>query len=430
MGQLKNTVFAASLSLLAASPLAVAKLPQAVDGQALPSLAPMLERATPAVVSIAVLGEARGPMGRPAQGAGSGVVVDAEQGYILTNAHVVAKASEIRVSLASGEILEAELVGADPGTDIAVLKVDPEAATLKALPIGSSDQLKVGDFVVAVGNPFGLGQTATSGIVSALGRSGLHSDKYEDFIQTDASINPGNSGGALINLRGELVGINTAILAPSGGNVGIGFAVPTQMAQDVMQQLVEYGEVQRGLLGVQLQPLTPELAQALSLESHEGALIAAVVPGSAAAAAGLQPGDVVTAVNGEPISRANGLRTRVGLMRVGEKLELTLLRDGESRTIDATIGAPSGPQLAGALSPRLEGAEFGMIPGDAGERVGVVRVEPGSPAFRTGVREGDVILSVNRQAVDSLDELRTVAQGKGPLLLHVQRGEAAQFLIA
>jgi Do/DeqQ family serine protease len=300
----------------------------------------MLEKAMPAVVNISsaqtqisnnpLLND---PIFRhffniPAQkthSRGSGVVIDARKGYVVTNHHVIEKANEITVNLQDGREFKAEIIGTDPETDVALMKIPAE--NLTTLPSANSDQLRVGDFVVAIGNPFGLGQTVTSGIVSALGRSGLGIEGYEDFIQTDASINPGNSGGALVNLRGELIGINTAIFAPSGGNVGIGFAIPSNMVQQVVQHLVQFGEVQRGSLGIRIQELTPQLASALGLEnSHKGAVVTEIAVDSPAEKAGLQPADVIVAINNQPVNRVSEVRNRVGLLRIGEKVALTVLR--------------------------------------------------------------------------------------------------------
>lgn len=441
----------ATMSLLAL-PVA-ASLPAAVNGEQLPSLAPMLEDVTPAVVNIATKSRVRireNPLfqdpffrrffdlpeqrqQRPAQSLGSGVIVDAKHGYVLTNNHVVDKADEITITLQNGHELAAELVGADPETDLAVLKVDPKAVQLQALPLGDSNALRVGDFVVAVGNPFGLGQTVTSGIVSALGRSGLGIEGYEDFIQTDASINPGNSGGALVNLSGELIGINTAILAPSGGNIGIGFAIPTSMARAVMQQLIEYGEVQRGMLGVSVQELTPALADAFGIKTGEGVVIAQIAPKSAAEEAGLKIGDVIVAIDGQPVRRAVGIRNRIGLLRVGEKVELTVLRDGKQHTISAEIREDTQQASAAALAPRLAGAEFGEVAAPAGEegrRVAILQIEAGSPAAAAGLRQGDIVLSVNRMPITDIASLRSAVRNtQGRLLLHIRRGSGAFFLL-
>jgi Do/DeqQ family serine protease len=334
--------------------LAGAPIPEA-DGSALTSVAGVVSRITPGVVGIAVRGEVREnnplaqdplfrqffnfpsqPIERETEAVGSGVIVDAAQGYVLTNNHVVENATNIEVTTKDNRRFKARLIGRDPATDIAVLQIPAE--NLTAVPMGDSDHLQVGDFVLAVGNPFGLGQTVTSGIVSALGRTGLGIEGYEDFIQTDASINPGNSGGALVDLRGRLIGINTAILAPEGGNVGIGFAVPINMAREVMDQLVRYGQVRRGQIGVAIQDLTPDLARALGTTRTEGALIARVVPGSPAERAGLRSSDLVLAVNGAPIRSAADLRNRIGLAPIGAEIALTVDRAGSQRQVTVRIG--------------------------------------------------------------------------------------------
>jgi Do/DeqQ family serine protease len=342
---------------------AAAPIPEA-GGALVPSLAPMLARITPGVVNIAVRGKVREenpllqdpffrrffnlpdnqrPQERETQATGSGVIVDAARGYILTNGHVVENATRIEVTTKDNRRFTAKLLGRDSDTDVAVLQIPAE--NLTGVPMGDSDRLQVGDFVLAIGNPFGLGQTVTSGIVSALGRSGLGIEGYEDFIQTDASINPGNSGGPLVNLQGECVGINTAILAPGGGNIGIGFAVPISMARRVMEQLVRYGEVKRGRIGVAIQDLTPELAQSMKTSHTTGAIIARVEPGSPAERAGLHQGDVVVAVNGVPVRSGTQLRNTIGLTRIGSDVDLKIDRRGSEHSVGVHVEA-AGPTAA------------------------------------------------------------------------------------
>src|SRR5437762_5376428 len=334
------------------SSFAGAPIPEA-GGAPLQSLAPVVGRVTPGVVGISVRGRVREdnpllqdpmfrrffnlqqPVERETQATGSGVIVDAAQGYVMTNAHVVENASNIEITTKDNRRLTAKLIGRDADTDIAVLQIP--AGSLTAVPIGDSDRLQVGDFVLAIGNPFGLGQTVTSGIISALGRSGLGIEGYEDFIQTDASINPGNSGGPLVDLQGRVVGINTAILAPGGGNIGIGFAVPINMARQVMDQLINYGEIKRGRIGVAIQDLTPDLAQALGTRHTQGAVIARVEPGSPAERAGLRTNDLVVAINGAPMRSGTELRNRVGLSRIGDEVELTVERGGAERNVTVRV---------------------------------------------------------------------------------------------
>ena len=431
-----------------------AALPAAVDGQPLPTLAPMLARTTPAVVNIAAIGHvevARNPLlmeplfqhffnlpsqprQRQTQSLGSGVIVDADKGYILTNNHVVEQADKISVTLRDGRQFNARLLGTDKASDIAVIQIPAE--NLTALPLADSDVLRVGDFVVAIGNPFGLGQTVTSGIVSALGRTDLGIEGYEDFIQTDASINPGNSGGALVDLRGELVGINTAIVGPAGGNVGIGFAIPSNMARTILTQLIEYGEMRRGQLGVLSQDITPELAEAMGLAQPHGALISQILKDSPAAKAGLKVGDVVVAVNGKPVGSAAQLRNAIGLMRVSSEVELEVLRNGKRLMITARIAEPRIEKVeAERLSPKLAGAVFGPIDANhplAGSVKGVevIEVRPGSPAAIAGLRPGDIIVSINRQPVESVNDVRRALRAGGPgILLNIRRGNGALFMV-
>jgi serine protease Do/serine protease DegQ len=363
------------------------------------------------------------PRQREFQSAGSGVIVDAKNGYIITNAHVVENATDITVQLLDNRSLKAKVVGADPGSDVAVLKV--QAGNLIDLPIADSDRAEVGDFVVAIGNPFGLGHTVTSGIVSALGRSGINPEGYEDFIQTDASINPGNSGGALVNLNGELVGINSAILSRTGGNIGIGFAIPSNMMKIVMNQLIKHGTVKRGVLGVNIQTLAPEIAQSMGLpETTQGALVSQVVDGSAAEKAGVKAGDVVTAVNGRPVKDAGSLRNAIGLLAIGEKVDLSLIRDGKPRRVTAIVSerdAAAEAKAAGAgAHAGLEGAD--IVDGPTG--VLIRNVAEGSPAAQRGLRSNDVILAVGRTRVASVTEFRSATEGQPAFVLQIRRGNA------
>src|SRR3569623_1553044 len=350
------------------------------QGQSVPSLAPMLQQVLPAVVNIS---------------------------------------SQGRVRVADNPLMQ-----------------DPFFRRFFGVPVADSSRLRVGDFVVAIGNPFGLGQTVTSGIVSALGRTGLGIEGYEDFIQPDASINPGNSGGALVNLRGELIGINTAILAPGGGNVGIGFAIPVNMARQIMDQLIQHGEVRRGRLGVMVQDLTPELAKAFDIKESQGAVIAKIVADSPAAKAGLKAGDVVTRINGKQIITSSELRNIVGLLQIGETVALDILRDGKPRTVKIVLAEPLQEKVDGkTLNPRLQGAVFGSIDENTlgyGQIEGVLvtEVKSGTPAWRAGLRKGDVVMSVNRQPVANLDELKQVVKAaRGGLLFNLRRGDGALFVL-
>jgi len=446
-------IFLLVVLLLGPSAPLLASLPASVGGQPLPTLAPMLAHATPAVVNIAALGHTevrqnpllmdpffqrffdtpRQPQRRETQSLGSGVIVDADKGYILTNYHVVEQADKISVMLHDGRRFDAKLLGTDKESDVAVIQIPAQGLT--ALPLADSEALQVGDFVVAIGNPFGLGQTVTSGIVSALGRTDLGIEGYEDFIQTDASINPGNSGGALVNLRGELVGINTAILAPGGGNVGIGFAIPVNMANSVMQQLIEHGEVERGQLGITAQDLTPELAGAFGINRDRGTVISRVEPDSPAERGQLKVGDVILEVDGKPVRSSGDVRNRVGLLRVGSKVNMTIWRDGRTIKRALVIEPTRLEELAGkSLHYQLAGATFSNLPErlqrpDRASGVLVSAVEPDSPAWRASLRKNDIILSANRIPLRTLDDFKQAVQGNRKLLINVQRGDGAMFIL-
>jgi Do/DeqQ family serine protease len=422
----------------------VAALPAAVDGAPLPSLAPMLQRVTPAVVSVHSRQRVRiSPFGndpffrrmfpeltqeRINQSLGSGVIVDAQRGLVLTNHHVIEGADEVSVTLSDGRELRAEFVGSDPDTDVAVMRIP--AQKLTALPLADSDALKVGDFVVAVGNPFGFTQTVTSGIVSAVGRSGIPGLGYQNFIQTDASINPGNSGGALVNLRGELVGINTATFNPQGsraGAIGLGFAIPSNLAGNVLRQLVSTGEVRRGALGMDTQSVDERLARALGLASPRGALVTRVHRGSAAAAAGLQPGDVILAANGQRIDDAAALHNFEGLQPVGARIALDLRRDGRALRLQATLRETPRSFAGEALDPRLSGATFAELPERLRQQglrgVLVESVARGSRAARNGLMRNDMVLAASSGNFQDLAGFRAGFSEPPPqLVLRIRRG--------
>ena len=441
----KTRLMLTGLLLTLAAP-GMAAFPGQIDGDAMPSLAPLVERVSPAVVNIRVSQtvKSRSPLGddafrrffglpdapggsREVASAGSGVIVDSARGYILTNHHVVENADTIQISLIDGKILDAEIIGSDPATDIALIKV--EAENLVEMPIGDSEVMRVGDFVLAIGNPFGLGHTVTSGIVSALGRTGINRNGYEDFIQTDASINPGNSGGALVNMRGELVGINSAIISRSGGNVGIGFAVPTAIASSIMLQILDFGEVRRGLLGVRIQTIDAAIARVLEASVDSGALIALVDPGSAAEDAGLRVDDIIIEVNDKKISSASELRNTIGLMGSGEQINIKYIRDGHTESTIARLGRQTVTRSVGSdIHPGLEGAQFASSSSTNTAGVEVTEVEPGSPAAQRGLRAGDVITAVNRRPVRNLQQLTEIALSNPILFLLVQRGDRALML--
>ena len=446
-----------ALIAFAAPVVAAPSLPQAPTGGQMTSIAPLIKEVTPAVVNIAVKTKApveENPLfqdpflrrffdlpGQPqreqqTQSVGSGVIIDAKKGYILTNHHVINNAVEINVTLKDQRVLKAKLVGGDPETDIALLQVPAESLT--QIPLGDSEKLEVGDFVVAVGNPFGLGQTVTLGIVSALGRSGLGIEGYEDFIQTDASINPGNSGGALVNMKGELIGINTAILGPAGGNIGIGFAVPIDMARAVTDHIVQYGEVRRGRIGVSVQDLTPDIALALKLDKTQGALVTRVEPGSPADKAGLKEGDVVTSIAGRTVKSGADLRNRIGLLRVGDKAELAVSRDKSLKNLTVQVAKkePQTAARASEITPRLAGATFNAVQPSSTQPqrlrgIEVATVDRDSAAWQAGLRPGDIVTAVNRGPVTTIDGFtRSVrATAQGPIALNLIRGDSRMVLI-
>lgn len=426
---------------------ATAALPFAVAGQTLPSLAPVLERITPAVVNISVSGtkvseqqmpeafkyffgenapNSRG-QAQPFRGLGSGVIIDANKGYILTNNHVIADADKIKVTLKDGHEYNAKLIGTDASSDIALLQI--KAKGLTAIELADSDKLRVGDFTIAIGNPFGLGQTVTSGIVSALGRTGLKLENYENFIQTDAAINSGNSGGALVDLSGKLIGINTAILGPNGGNIGIGFAIPSNMANNLARQIIEHGEVRRGVLGVAGQELTPDLAEAFDIEAQYGAFINQVTPNSAADEAGLQAGDIIISVNNNKIRSFSELRARIGTLGAGKTITLGVIRDGDKETIRATLKQVDNKLAnASALHPNLEGAS--LVSAEENQGVVITKIKDRSVAAAAGLKQGDLIVGVNKDRVKNLAQLRKkLDQDNATLALNIKRGDQYLFLV-
>ncbi|MBS0848536.1 serine endoprotease DegP [Citrobacter sp. JGM124] len=460
------------LALSPMSALAAESNAAVTAAQPVPSLAPMLETVMPSVVSITIEGNApansqrssrnfqqffgdnspfcqegspfqsspfcqgggRGPDGSEAtqkfSALGSGVIIDATKGYVVTNNHVVDNANVIKVQLGDGRKFDAKVVGKDPRSDIALLQLqDPK--NLTAIKIADSDALRVGDYTVAIGNPYGLGETVTSGIVSALGRSGLNVENYENFIQTDAAINRGNSGGALVNLNGELIGINTAILAPDGGNIGIGFAIPSNMVKNLTSQMVEYGQVRRGELGIMGTELNSELAKAMKVDAQRGAFVSQVMANSSAAKAGIKAGDVITSINGKAISSFAALRAEVGSMPVGSKITLGLLRDGKAISVTLELQQSSQTQVDSAtIFTGIEGAEMSNRSGKDQKGVQVTEVKAGSPAARIGLKKGDVIIGVNQQAVNNIAELRKIMDDKPSVLaLNIERGDNTLYLL-
>ncbi len=443
---------AALISLTMSNP-SYAVLPSFdAEGRPLPSLAPMLKSVNPAVVNISTYStqnnrynpllndpffrhffnlpdqrQFKQPQKRQ-QSAGSGVIVDAEKGVVMTNYHVIKGADEIQVALLDGRSYRAKLLGSDPDLDIAIIEIDADALT--DIPIADSNQLEVGDFVVAIGNPFGLGQTVTTGVVSALSRSGLGIEGYEDFIQTDASINPGNSGGALVNLRGELVGINTAIISPAGGNVGIGFAIPANMAKASMTQIIRHGEVRRGQIGIGIQDITPDLRRAFELKNGQrGVLVTEVAEGSPAEKAGLNAGDVILEVNGQTTTSTAQLRSQIGMEAVGERVKLKILRNGKTRQLKVKIGEPEAfASTNQALHPLLAGAQLHNSPD--GQGVQVANLAPNTKAAYSGLRPGDIIIAANKQRVYNIESLRrTLQSNASSMLLQINRNGASLFIV-
>ncbi len=439
------------LTSLVTLPAAQAGIPPAIDGQPLPSLAPMIERVTPAVVNINTKTRVQvrdpffddpvfrrffnvpnQPRERVQQSLGSGVIVDAAKGYVLTNNHVTQGADDIAVTLHDNRTVKARVMGSDPDTDLTVLQIPAE--NLQAIPLAASKDLRVGDFVVAIGDPFGLGQTVTSGIVSALDRKGL-SRGYQNFIQTDASINPGNSGGALVNLRGELVGINSMIFSPSGASVGIGFAIPSDLAANVMRQLVDYGEVRRGALGVDTQDITPELAAMLSVAVGKGTVVTRVRKDAPAAKAGIRPGDVITAINDKSISSGQDLHNVEGLTPIGTPLSVSLLRDGKPLKLSMTLAANTLVSVRGDdLDVRLTGVQLTDLnesqrrPGVTGSAV--KDIDRASRAYASGLRGGDVIVGINQRDIEDTSALGELMQRKPrQLMLTVVRGQSVFYLL-
>jgi len=480
----KSSLFLSALALsigMAMAPVSSALAAETASSSTsttqLPSLAPMLEKVMPSVVSVNVEGSApvktprmgqqfqqffgqnsplcqdgspfqgspvcqgggQGPDGQPApeqkedfRALGSGVIIDADKGYVVTNNHVVDNATKISVQLNDGRKFDAKVIGKDPRSDIAVIQLQ-NAKNLTAIKMADSEQLRVGDYTVAIGNPYGLGETVTSGIVSALGRSGLNIENYENFIQTDAAINRGNSGGALVNLNGELIGLNTAILAPDGGNIGIGFAIPSNMVKNLSKQMIEFGQVKRGELGIMGTELNSELAKAMKVDAQRGAFISQVMPKSAAEKAGIKAGDVILSMNGKPISSFASFRADIGTLPIGTKVTLGLLREGKPMNVDVTIeqSTQTSKIESGNIYTGIEGAELSN--GAAGDQNGVKvdEVKPGSTAARIGLKKGDVILGVNQQKVTNLGELRKILDTKPNVLaLDIQRGDTSIYLLA
>lgn len=444
------SALALSLSMALSALPAQAALPLTVNGQEMPSLAPVVEKVTPAVVNILVSGKKKtrqeipeqfrfffGPdapdsqvQEQPFQALGSGVIIDAAKGYVITNHHVVDGADEIKVTLKDGREFKAKKIGEDQQSDIALLQI--KADGLSEIKLANTDQLRVGDFAIAIGNPFGLGQTVTSGIVSALGRSGLNIENIENFIQTDAAINSGNSGGALVNLQGELIGINTAILGPNGGNIGIGFAIPANMVRDISDQILKYGEVRRGVLGIMGGELTADLAKAFGTDKQQGAFVNQVMPHSAADAAGIKPGDIIVKLNGKAVKSFGELRANIATMGAGKTVTLGVIRDGKEQEVNVTLKqADLSETKASVLHPALEGATLGNSePGSDIVGVVITKLDQHSAAAQAGLQKGDVIIGVNRTPITNLQELRAAMKHHGDILaLNIRRGDANLYLV-
>ena len=450
------TSIALGLSILSTPMLSTANQPLVVEGQSLPSLAPMLEKVLPAVVSISVEGKQRasqqssqdipeefrrffgddffgsrqfGP--REFRGMGSGVIINAEKGYALTNNHVIDNADKITVTLNDGREFKAKVIGKDEMSDVALIQLE-NPKNLTEIKMADSDKLRVGDFTVAIGNPFGLGQTVTSGIVSALARStGSDSGAYENYIQTDAAVNRGNSGGPLINLQGELIGINTAIISPSGGNAGIAFAIPSNMANNLVGQILEHGEVRRGLLGIKGGELNADLAKAFNVNAQQGAFVSEVMPNSAADKASIKAGDVITAMNGQKVSSFAEMRARIATSGAGKEIELTYLRDGKSNNVKVTLQADDKVTAnIDNIIPALEGAELANFDEQGKKGVNIAKVAKNSPAAQSGLRVGDLIVGVNRQPVENLGQLRKLLDEEpSAIALHIQRDNSNFYLL-
>ena len=450
------TGIALGLSILTTPMISQAEIPAVVEGQQVPSLAPMLEKVLPSVVSISIEGKQKGNSAqmdddipeefkfffgpdmfdrdrapRNFKGIGSGAIINAEKGYVLTNNHVIKDADKITVQLQDGREFKAKVIGTDEMSDVALIQIE-KPKNLTALKIADSDKLRVGDFTVAIGNPFGLGQTVTSGIVSALGRSmGSERGMYENYIQTDAAVNRGNSGGPLINLNGELIGINTAIISPSGGNAGIAFAIPSNMANNLVQQILEFGEVRRGMLGIKGGELNADLAQAFDIEAKKGAFVSEVIPGSAADKAGLKAGDVITAMNGQAVSSFAEMRAKIATSGAGKEIELTYLRDGKSNNTKVILQSGEQTQTSASnLLPTLEGAELNNYDEKGVKGVSISKIKPNSLAEQRGLKSGDVIIGINRQKIENLGQLRKVLASKpSAVALNIIRGDSNFYLL-